>query len=106
MTDGRYPFCHTLKDPKLGISLALDIECKLDATVSLENGEPVVSVEAVYLNGENLWYGTTLSKMIAGEITEAAQCDDGLIAEVLAGEGCSYVGRGSNDPEGHWRVAS
>lgn len=99
----RYDFCHTITDELLGgIATVYDFECEVELSVELDGGIPVVTVDAIYKDGKNLFLGTTLTKSIAAEIALAAEDDDDLIARAIAGEGVAYAGRGANDPDGRF----
>lgn len=98
----RYPFCHTIKDELLGIETVYDIEVELVVSVEIDGGVPILSVDAVYKDGKNLFAGTPLTKSIASEIALAAEDDDDLLFAALADENIAYVGRGGNDPDGRY----
>lgn len=101
----RYDFCHTITDEKLGIGVVYDLECEVELSVDLDAGVPSVSIDGVYIDGQNLFAGTTITKAIAAEIANAAESDDDLISRAIADEGFYYVGMGGNDPDGHFRRA-
>lgn len=98
----RYDFCHTITDEKLGIGIVYDIECEVELSVELDAGVPVISVDGVYLDGQNLFAGTALTKSIAAEIANAAEADDDLCERAIAAEGFIYRGMGGNDPDGRF----
>lgn len=98
----RYDFCHTIRDERLGVDLAYDIECEVELSVELDAGVPVVTVDGVFKEGKNLFGGTALAQLIAAEIANAAEDDDDLIARAIADEGITYRGLGGNDPDGRF----
>jgi len=98
----RYDFCHTLTDEKLGIGIAYDIEVEVELSVELDAGVPTVTVDGVYLDGQNLFTGTALTQSIAAEIANAAEDDDDLCERAIAAEGFIYRGMGGNDPDGRF----
>ena len=98
----RYPFTHTVRDPGLGIDLFHDVECEVEVSVEIDGGEPVISIDGVYIGNVNLFRGSTLAKMVATEIADAAEDDDALLARAIADDGIAYVGAGSNDPDGRF----
>lgn len=98
----RYDFSHTLTDEKLGLSIAYDIEVEVELSVELDAGVPTVTVDGVYLDGQNLFTGTALTQSIAAEIANAAEDDDDLCERAIAAEGFIYRGMGGNDPDGRF----
>ncbi|CAN0653143.1 conserved protein of unknown function [Nitratireductor aquimarinus] len=98
----RYDFCHTIHDEKLGIGVVYDLECEVELSVELDAGVPMVSVDAVYVDGKNLFHGSALTKSIAAEIANAAENDEALQALAVADEGFIYRGLGGNDPDGRF----
>lgn len=48
----RIAYCHTIHDEKLGIPVMHDIECELECSVEFDEGCPVVSIDAVYIDGQ------------------------------------------------------
>ncbi len=98
----RYDFCHTIHDEKLGIGVVYDLECEVELSVELDASVPMVSVDAVYVDGKNLLHGSALTKSIAAEIANAAENDEVLQALAVADEGFTYRGLGGNDPDGRF----
>ena len=98
----RYDFCHTIHDEKLGIGVVYDLECEVELSVELDAGAPVISVDAVYVGGKNLFDGTALTKSIAAEIANAAENDEALNSLAVADEGFVYRGLSGNDPDGRF----
>lgn len=99
----RYDFCHTVTDEKLGgIAIAYDIEVEVELSVEWDGGEPIVSVDGVFKDGQNLFLGSSLARLIAAEIADAAEDDSDLIARAIADEGFVYRGLGGLDPDGHF----
>lgn len=98
----RIPYCHTITDEKLGVTVAYDIECELECSADLEQGVPVVSVDGVYVDGKNLFRGTPLTQSIAAEIANAAEDEDWVREKVIDAEGITFRGRGPHDPRGHF----
>ncbi|MBN7764121.1 hypothetical protein JYP52_23615 [Nitratireductor aquibiodomus] len=98
----RYDFCHTIHDEKLGIGVVYDLECEIELSVELDAGVPMVSVDAVYVDGKNLFHGSALTKSIAVEIANAAENDEALKALAVSDEGFTYRGLGGNDPDGRY----
>ncbi|MGB3833769.1 MAG: hypothetical protein WA975_18110 [Mesorhizobium sp.] len=98
----KYPFCHTIHDEALGIDVLYDLECEVELSVELDAGVPQISVDAVFIDGKNLFAGNALSKAIAAEIANAAEDDDDLASRAIEDEGFSYRGLGANDPDGFY----
>ena len=76
----------------------LDIE----ADVSLEYGK--TTVNAVYVNGKNLFAGDSLSKSLACTVADIIEDDDDVLAELMASDGIAWTGRTPNDPYGRMRA--
>lgn len=76
----------------------LDIE----ADVSLEYGR--ATVNAVYVNGRNLFGGDPLSKALAATVADMIEDDDDVLAELMASEGYHWTGRTPADPYGRMRA--
>jgi len=82
----RYPFCTDLSDKALGITLFQDFECEVDVSLIWDNGEPVIEVNAVYVDGENLSRGEGVSMHLASKIADIAESSDALLTLVIEDE--------------------
>jgi len=80
------------------------LECELDCSVEWQNGEPVVSIDSIIVDGINLEQHPTkriLFAMIAATIRQQAEQDDSVIEQAIADAGISYTGH-PNDPHSRW----
>ena len=107
----RYDFCHTIRDERLVVVLAYDVECEIEVSFELHDGAPEYSVDAVYVEGQNLGRGGELAKMMGAIIANAAEDEiaagGDLLDQIMASEGVTYRGLGGNDPDGRYvRVRS
>ena len=82
----RYPFCTDLSDKALGITLFQDFECEVDVSLIWDNGEPVLEVNAVYVDGANLSRGEGVSMHLANKIAGLAESNDALLTRVIEDE--------------------
>ncbi len=82
----RYPFCTDLSDKALGITLFQDFECEVDVSLIWDNGEPVLEVNAVYLDGANLSKGESASQFLVHMIADKAERDDDLLTRLIEDE--------------------
>lgn len=107
----RIDYCTTIGDTRLGVVLAYDVECELDVTFELIDGAPDYSIDAVYIDGQDLGRGSELAKMMGAIIANIAEeeIENGgnLLDGLLEQEGIVYRGLGGNDPDGYFmRVAA
>ncbi|KAB0539856.1 hypothetical protein HNQ68_003363 [Pseudochrobactrum saccharolyticum] len=79
----RYPFCTDLSDKALGITLFQDFECEVDVSLIWDNGEPVLEVNAVYVDGANLSRGEGVSMNLASKLAGLAESNDALLTRVI-----------------------
>ncbi len=79
----RYPFCTDLSDKALGITLFQEFECEVDVSLIWDNGEPVLEVNAVYIDGANLSKGEGISQFFANKAAANAELDDALLLRVI-----------------------
>lgn len=82
----RYPFCTDLSDKALGITLFQDFECEVDVSLIWDNGEPVLEVNAVYVDGANLSRGEGVSMHLANKIAGLVESNDALLTRVIEDE--------------------
>ena len=82
----RYPFCTDLPDNALGITLFQDFECEVDVSLIWDNGEPVLEVNAVYVDGANLSRGEGVSMNLASKLACLAESNDALLTRVIEDE--------------------
>lgn len=71
----RLDYTHTIRDERLGIDLAVQIECQIEASNEWVAGERRPTVSAVYIDGKNLFRGGEIAKAIAGDIANAAEAE-------------------------------
>lgn len=107
----RIDYCTTIRDSRLGVVLAYDVECELDVSFELVGGAPEYSIDAVYIEGQNLARGDEIGKMIGALIANEAEAEIDAGGDLLDGlleqEGIVYRGLGGNDPDGFFmRVAA
>ena len=89
------------------IGFIRDFECDLETGLEWDNGEPILIIDDVLVEGHSLLRSEdSLMQSLAYRIADAAENDDALLDEVLDIDGISWTGRGPNDPDGAWRVAS
>lgn len=107
----RIDYCTAIGDARLGVVLAYDVECELDVTFELIDGAPDYSIDAVYIDGQDLGRGSELAQMMGAIIANIAEeeIENGgnLLDGLLEQEGIVYRGLGGNDPDGRYvRVRS
>lgn len=84
-----------------------EVEVELECTVDCIDGEPVVMVAGIYVDGDRLpIVGAGEWAAIARLAVRQAEADPDLVRQVLDDEGWSWRGRGALDPEGKWRCAA
>lgn len=66
----RLPFCTTIRDELHDIDLIADFECELEVSVERDG---LITIDAVYVDGRNLFSGTPLAKSIAAGIADEAE---------------------------------
>lgn len=78
------------------------LEVEVECDVEWEEGEPVVTVGAIYLDDRDLFDSRDhLAALMAERIRTAAENDDWLIERAIEEDGSfSFVGLGPNDPDG------
>jgi hypothetical protein len=79
----RYDFSHNTADEILGLSFVAGIECEVEVSLEVDNGEPHIVVDAIYVDGKNLFLGTPLTKAIAADIASAAEGDVRLTSRAI-----------------------
>lgn len=98
----RYHACVTLTDEKLGADTLADIECEAEISLEWQHGEPVASVDAIYIAGKNLFLGSGFSVSLGAELANKieAELDAGgdLFDRVLEHEGI-YATAPFNHPD-------
>jgi len=94
-------YCATIRSGASGIPLVLDFECQIDAELDWDNGEPSISITDVLLDAVSLYREDLLSKLIAADVANQAEHDEGVIEKLLEAEGIYYRG-GANNPAGAW----
>lgn len=84
-----------------------EVEVELECTVDCIDGEPVVMVAGIHVDGDRLpMAGTDEWAAIARLAVRQAEADPDLVNQVLDDEGWHWRGRGALDPEGEWRRAA
>lgn len=69
----RFSYCAQIRDEKLGIAVLCDLECELDISLEWEAVGPLPTVNAVYLEGENLFLGEPFTRQLAAAIADQAE---------------------------------
>ena len=71
----RLDYCHTIRDERLGVDLAVQIECQVEASLEwvAVAGEHRPTVSGVFVEDKNLWRGGEIAQAMAGDITNAAE---------------------------------
>lgn len=80
----------------------------LDCTVCVDDidtsgDDVVITIGEVWVNGENLFKGDKLSKLLAATIANAAESDDSLIERVMERNGIYTTARPGSDDAIEWK---
>lgn len=124
----RIAYTFDFNDPATGW-LFFQADVELEVSVEWDGSEPRVTIDAVYASCSEPWNvrrarksedgkipparEITVDMMAAGgawkalalEIMDAAEDDQWVIDQAFREEGIVYVGRGGNDPDGHFKIA-
>ena len=94
----RIPYCINL--PPL-----YDLECEVDCDLDWQNGEPVVSINAVIMDGVSLFASDEpLHKLLAHRIADKAEDDERVMERLIEGDMVSWRG-GIGNPSGRYEAA-
>lgn len=69
----RLDYCHTIRDERLGVDLAVQIECQVEASFEWVAGEYRPTVSGVFVEDKNLFSGGEIAQAMAGDIANAAE---------------------------------
>lgn len=88
------------------IGLICDFECEIEASIDWDNGEPILVIDDVTVDGHSLSRNDdSLMQLLAYRIADLAEDDEDLLSTAIDMDGLTYVSRGAHDPDGHWREA-
>jgi len=84
----KIPFCETIADPETGRDVLFDIEGYAEVSLDWDVwGDPLVSVDAVYVNGVDLFRsGLGAFKHLAAIIAEKIEGSDEVLSDLLEQE--------------------
>jgi hypothetical protein len=77
---------YDIRDDVLGTNIIEGLDVVMDCSLEYEDGEPVVAVNAVYVNGKNLDNGLPMSRMMSSLVAEMAEDDDSVLDELIEDE--------------------
>jgi len=84
-------------------TVVADFDCEVDAEVSLDGGQPTLTVESVWIDFADLLTSEDpLCRLLGRNIADKVEADEVVIAAVLEAEGIAYRGDGGNDPDGRF----
>ena len=95
-----FEYCVDVHDDITNLIALPDLECELKVSVEDDYGEPMINVEAVYLNGVDLLMCKGALLQLGVEIMSRAEDDSRFRDEVLEKEGISFHWRAPDD--GRW----
>lgn len=77
---------YDIRDDVLGTNIIEGLDVVMDCSLEYEDGEPVVAVNAVYVNGKRLDDGTIISREMAEIVARMAEDDDSVLDELIEDE--------------------
>lgn len=116
-----YGFTADITDEATGFIITHDVDCRIGVSVEFNEADPEITIESIELecivaypqnkafDGKRqfmhiLGNRDPFLNLLAQKIEKAALKSDWFISEVFEGEGIRYVGFGSNDPDGVYRM--
>lgn len=96
-----------------GAVLIPDFECKVDACLEWENGEPVVVIDDILVrdwNSKNsftslIFERDPLFNTLAARLEEIIDADESILELLMEADGVHYHG-GANNPDGYYVEAA